>query len=254
MKLPADVVLKDPVLPDDLDGVENGKVPLPLLRALPGATNGRYDHLAWHGLIEPFTKMVAAFKAERDRNLSYTGGYRSFAQQDALFRSRHRVDSRGPKTYAGLRWSLIPGMANANIPGTSNHGYGLALDLAIGTPQAFTSLTIPDILWLISRAPDFGFFGENASEGWHWVLHPDRLPKPPPEPPISEDEMPDYMIRVGDSWDVFACYASGKVRHLGPAEFAYLKTLKVPFADGAVGPSGEKDQAEIDRLSAAAAR
>ena len=74
-----------------------------------------------------------------------------------------------------------------------------------------------------------------------------------PVPLISEDEMPDYMIRIGDSWDVFACYASGKVRHLGPAEFAYLKG-KVPFADGAVGPSGEKDQAEIDRLSAAAAR
>jgi hypothetical protein len=92
-------------------------------------------------------------------------------------------------------------MANANIPGTSNHGYGLALDLAIGTPQAFTSLTIPDTLWLISRAPDFGFFGENAAEGWHWVLHPDHLPKPPPEPSQEDDDM-FRLIRPAGFYDI----------------------------------------------------
>lgn len=196
MTLPSSVILGDPTLPPDMAGVDNGKVPLPLLRAMPGATTGRYDHLAYHTLVPQFEAMAAAFLAERDRKLSFTGAYRSFAQQDALFRSRHRVDSAGRKHYAGLRWTLIPGMANANIPGTSNHGYGLALDLAIGTPQAFTSLTIPDTLWLISRAPDFGFFGENASEGWHWVLHPDRLPKPP-EPSQEDVDMFTFYVPEG---------------------------------------------------------
>ena len=59
----------------------------------------------------------------------------------------------------------------AAVPGTSNHGWGLALDLC-GGAQSFGS---PQHAWLRTHAPSFGWVnpewawpGRGREEPWHW--------------------------------------------------------------------------------------
>ena len=84
-------------------------------------------------------------------------------------------------------------MANANIPGTSNHGWGVAGDLAIGTPQAPTSLQDGDIEWLVSNARTFGFWAENPAEAWHWVHH---------GLPVEDNNIMFRLIRPAGYYDI----------------------------------------------------
>jgi LAS superfamily LD-carboxypeptidase LdcB len=52
------------------------------------------------------------------------------------------------------------------IPGTSNHGYGLAIDFAIANGKLISENNI-EYKWLIQNASRFGF-KRIASEAWHW--------------------------------------------------------------------------------------
>jgi len=71
---------------------------------------------------------------------------------------------------------------------------------------------------------------------------PRAVPAPVPTPQPLEDEMPDYMIRPSGQDVVYACYPSGRVRRVGPAEFAFLRGQNIPYADDAKGASGEVGQ------------
>jgi LAS superfamily LD-carboxypeptidase LdcB len=68
-------------------------------------------------------------------------------------------------------WCNVGKCANAAIPGTSNHGLGLAVDLCGGV-ERFGS---PGFLWMKSNAGRFGFVhpgwaepGGSKPEPWHW--------------------------------------------------------------------------------------
>lgn len=50
--------------------------------------------------------------------------------------------------------------ATAAVPETSNHGWGLALDVR--------SIPMVVVLWLCANAARFGFSAEIQSEPWHW--------------------------------------------------------------------------------------
>jgi D-alanyl-D-alanine carboxypeptidase len=51
----------------------------------------------------------------------------------------------------------------AAVPGTSNHGWGLALDLDLdGKAQQ----------WLRDNGARFGFVEDVAGEPWHWTYRP----------------------------------------------------------------------------------
>jgi LAS superfamily LD-carboxypeptidase LdcB len=59
----------------------------------------------------------------------------------------------------------------AAVPGTSNHGWGTAVDLCGGV-EAFGTATH---LWMLENAPAFGWFhpswakpGGGRPEPWHW--------------------------------------------------------------------------------------
>jgi hypothetical protein len=68
----------------------------------------------------------------------------------------------------------------AATPGTSNHGWGLALDLSIPAYPAANSNA--QFTWLKSNARRYGFFNDDApSEPWHWDYEGGH--------PIEEDEM-----------------------------------------------------------------
>jgi LAS superfamily LD-carboxypeptidase LdcB len=68
----------------------------------------------------------------------------------------------------------------AATPGTSNHGWGTALDLSI--PPYPDANSDPKFMWLKANALTFGFHNNDApSEPWHWDYEGGH--------PIQEDQM-----------------------------------------------------------------
>lgn len=91
-----------------------------------------------------------AFAAEHGKPLCVTDSYRPLADQVHLYATK-------------------PGLAAQ--PGTSNHGWGVALDLCGGV-QRFGS---EQHQWLVRNGPQFGWFhpqwaraGGGKPEPWHW--------------------------------------------------------------------------------------
>jgi len=104
--------------------------------------------------------------------------YRTYAQQEALFLSRYQRDyepgvtSDSSKLWNGVRWWRLADVATAAVPGTSNHGWGLAVDVAHATGARLE--------WLAVNAPRFGWSWEAGivdSEPWHIrVTRGDNMP------------------------------------------------------------------------------
>lgn len=138
---------------------------------------------------------------------STADAYRLYAIQERIFTERYqttyteyapgRVDKR---RWQNRDWFRRRGTAAAAVPGTSNHGLGLAVDIANvgGFHSAFYG-------WLIDNAPNFGFSnseGRSVGEAWHWVYSPalhalkggggSTTPgtTPPTTPPAKDDDMP----------------------------------------------------------------
>lgn len=110
-------------------------------------------------------------------------GYRDYATQKSIFLSRYVPEYlTGHETvvWNGQRYWKLSGVATAAIPGTSNHGWGLAIDLE----NARTAST-PVARWLIAHAHEYGWSAELQSESWHWRRHAGNYTDPQPE----EDDM-----------------------------------------------------------------
>jgi hypothetical protein len=167
----ANLPIKKPIFPTDLKGRSNGLLPKELLR--PIKPTGQMHHTAaraWHAL------RAAAWKD--GILLSLSQGYRTYAQQEALFKQRYTTNvlaGRPTKTWQGKTWYQLPKTAMAAVPGTSNHGWALALDLAIDADgdEAFEwpvkSIDKKAVEWLLKNANRFGFAWELQSEPWHLV-------------------------------------------------------------------------------------
>jgi cell wall-associated NlpC family hydrolase len=126
-------------------GYSNGQIPGDALCALGVARHAlRCDAAA------SYVKMSAAFEATFGSPLCITDSYRSYASQVSAF---HRK----------------PGLAA--VPGTSNHGWALAVDLCGGINVAGS----PQWTWMTANAGRFGFVqpdwarpGSEKPEPWHW--------------------------------------------------------------------------------------
>ena len=100
------------------------------------------------------TELNENFVAAFGRNLCLTDSYRSYAEQ-----------VRAAATKPGL----------ATTPGTSNHGYGLAIDLCNSEVRSSDSMA-----WLWDNGPVYGWVnpdwaqrgGAGAYEPWHWEFLP----------------------------------------------------------------------------------
>jgi cell wall-associated NlpC family hydrolase len=97
-----------------------------------------------------YRAMAAAYAADFGRPLCITDSYRTYAGQVKLY---------GEKP------------ALAAVPGTSNHGWGLAVDLCGGIQSFGTS----QYAWMAANAGRFGFLhpnwadpGNGREEPWHW--------------------------------------------------------------------------------------
>lgn len=133
---------------------ENGRIPESALTTTylyyPGTRNGR-QLLAE---IAPYAEaMATAFYVKFGKPLYATDGYRDYATQVQLKKEK------GP--YAAT-------------PGTSNHGWGRALDLASGV----NSFSSDEHRWLRANAHRWGFAhpewahngvsADGMDEAWHW--------------------------------------------------------------------------------------
>lgn len=126
----------------------NGLMPDWALCNLPGYKNERLRADAARAFVDLNVEYAQKF----GKRMCITDSYRNLAEQQSVY-------------------SRKPGMAA--VPGKSNHGYALALDLGCGINQ-FQS---PQFNWMKQNAPRFGWvhpaWAESSPfEPWHWEYQP----------------------------------------------------------------------------------
>ena len=141
-----------PVLPGcdgkgyDVQRYANGRLPDRVLCRLPGDSDEKLRADA----AVAFARLAGAYQQEVGRPICVTDGYRTLAEQRVLRRIKPRLAAQ---------------------PGTSEHGWGLALDLSCGV-QSFRT---PQHAWVARNADRFGWVlpqwarrGGSKPEPWHW--------------------------------------------------------------------------------------
>ncbi len=128
-------------VPVELLGYGNGQIPATALSTIEGTA-----HRLWAPAARSFEEMRTAAAGD-GVTIGITDSYRSYdAQVDVAAR-------KGLYSQGGL----------AAVPGTSNHGWGMALDLDLdATAQA----------WMREHADEYGFVEAVPREPWHWEYHP----------------------------------------------------------------------------------
>lgn len=175
--------------------------------------------------------------------ITYSGDpYRDYAGQEKMFRDRYAHDGKGG---GGKFWSTSlggdnkmwykknAGYATAAVPGTSNHGLGLAVDTSLdffyGSAKSIAGT--PADAWLQNNVLRFGFSYETVpSEPWHIrLVCGDNMPQavldyersdPIPLPPIPEEDMKPVFIQ--DSSGVFITGDWVTRRAVAPADITLL--------------------------------
>lgn len=137
-----------------------------------------------------------------------TDSYRTYNQQVSLFKRRYDNTKRNTRHefWQGKNWWLKPKVAGAAVPGTSNHGWGLAVDFARKNPVGLIRpLDTRTLAWLAANGPKFGWWNTVQSENWHWcwclgdgpmpsaVLAEEKDYPNPPVPPVPK------TLRLGDT-------------------------------------------------------
>lgn len=156
-----------------LDGQANGRLSDSILHDTPGQAGGPTVRL-----VEPAARSWRAMCAAAKRaghTLKATSLYDSFRPyevQERIFLERfspYYIPGRPSRFWRGKWWWLKPGMALAAVPGTSNHGWGRAVDTGeerdgdTGTE----SVDAGTLDWLLANEERFGFSHEVQSEPWH---------------------------------------------------------------------------------------
>lgn len=145
---PVDVLPGCTVGRDDAARHPNGQIPRRALCELPG----HGGHALRADAARAFVRLDLAHRAAFGTGLCVTDSYRSLSAQRALARSKPRLAGR---------------------PGRSEHGFGVAVDLACGA-ESFGTRTHR---WLEARAGEHGWYqpswarrGGSKPEPWHWEL------------------------------------------------------------------------------------
>ena len=127
-------------VPDVLRAYGNGRIPRELLTLI-----GIGQHRLWGPAAEAFKSMRAA-AANVGVNISVTDSYRTYDQQVSLAGEKGLTQNGG--------W--------AAVPGTSEHGWGLAVDVDVDKTG---------LAWLRANGATYGFVEPATREPWHWEYH-----------------------------------------------------------------------------------
>jgi peptidoglycan DL-endopeptidase CwlO len=126
-------------------GYQNGRIPASALCPL-----GVAGHVLRCDAAASYRALADAFQAAFGSPLCITDSYRSYPAQQSAYRNKPRL---------------------AAWPGTSNHGWALAVDLCGGVNSAGS----PQWNWMQANAGRFGFVnpawarpGAEKPEPWHW--------------------------------------------------------------------------------------
>jgi peptidoglycan DL-endopeptidase CwlO len=126
-------------------GWSNGRIPADALCRL-----GTYSHALRCDAAASYGQLDAAYTAAFGTPLCITDSYRSLGAQTAAFATKPEL---------------------AAVPGTSNHGWALAVDLCGGIHIGGS----PQWAWMVANAARFGFVqpdwatpGGEKPEPWHW--------------------------------------------------------------------------------------
>lgn len=126
-------------------GYPNGLIPATAMCGI-----GIGTHRLRCDAAQGFVGLSAAYASAFGRPVCVTDSYRTYEEQIRLY---------------GVKPAL------AAVPGTSNHGWGLAVDLC-GGAQSYGS---PEHSWLMANGPRFGWVnpawaqpGRGRFEPWHW--------------------------------------------------------------------------------------
>ena len=126
--------------PPELVAYGNGKIPPTALSSI-----GEGSHRMWAPAAGSFKELRAA-AAAAGVEIGITDSYRSYDQQVDL------AKRKGLYSQGGL----------AATPGTSNHGWGMSLDLDLD-PKALE--------WMRANGEKYGFVEDVPREPWHWTYH-----------------------------------------------------------------------------------
>lgn len=126
--------------PAGLEGYSNGRIPLDALAPIPGG------EFMWGPAAEAFTRM-ADDAARAGITLPVVDAYRPYEDQVRL------ANELGLYSQGGL----------AAVPGTSQHGWGRAIDLELDEEA---------LAWMRTNAAAYGFHETVPREPWHWEFHP----------------------------------------------------------------------------------
>lgn len=137
-------VLNSDGVPADLAIYENGKIPPAALQPI-----GDTGHRLWAPAATKFEQLLAAAAAD-GVTIGINDSYRTYERQVEL------VGELGLYPEGGL----------AAVPGTSRHGWGMAVDLRLNGEA---------LQWMRANGERFGFVEDTPRETWHWAFYPDRL-------------------------------------------------------------------------------
>ncbi|WP_245700825.1 M15 family metallopeptidase [Sanguibacter gelidistatuariae] len=126
-------------IPSDLAAYGNGQVPAAAL-----ASVGSTGHKLWTPAAGAFETLLAAAKAD-GVDIGITDSYRTYDSQVDL------AERKGLYSDGGL----------AAKPGTSDHGWGLSLDLKLDTAA---------LSWMRTNGATYGFAEDVPREPWHWTF------------------------------------------------------------------------------------
>lgn len=131
-------------IPPELAAYGNGRLPASALEPI-----GQGGHRLYGPAAAAWSQAVEAAAAE-GVTLRVTDSYRTYDQQ---------VDLAARKgLYSEGGW--------AATPGTSNHGWGMAVDADVSDPATLT--------WIRANGWKFGFVEAVPREPWHWEYRPSQ--------------------------------------------------------------------------------
>jgi murein DD-endopeptidase MepM/ murein hydrolase activator NlpD len=126
-------------------GFSNGMIPASELCGIPAA-----GHMLRCDAATAYQALMQAYQREFGRTLCITDSYRSYASQVTLYAKKPSL---------------------AALPGTSNHGWGVAVDLCGGIQRFGTT----QHKWMLAHAPTYGWVlprwarpTGSRPEPWHW--------------------------------------------------------------------------------------